>query len=83
MTVRIITTQSSVWTFDETAKEFRRDPRNPDFDHPNVRYTSEWEKYDSATDEYFEGLGTRTIIYFNEENSNYGNWLMTGVHEEG
>lgn len=81
MTVRIIKTQSSVWTFDETAKEFRRDPINQGFNHPNVDYTGEWEKYDSTTDEFFEGLGTRTIIYFNEENPLYGNWLMTGVHE--
>lgn len=81
MSVRIITTASSIWALDETNKEFRRDPRGST-DHPYVRYTGEWENYDSAVDEFFEGLGTRTIIYFNEENPLYGNWLMTGVHEE-
>lgn len=81
MTLRIIKTLSSIWTLDETTKEFRRDPR-ADPDHPYVRYTGEWEKYDSAVDEFFEGLGTRTIIYFNEEHLVHGNWLLTGVHEE-
>lgn len=45
MTVRIITTRSSVWSFDEERKEFNRSPRQEGFEHPIVDYTGDWQSY--------------------------------------
>lgn len=70
MAIRIIVTDSSIWTLDYTEMQYRRDPRNPDTEHPVLSYeeTPGWRSFTGL-----EETGTpwedriRFIIYGDEE----------------
>jgi hypothetical protein len=66
--VRIITTASSVWTFDLQAQVYTRVPHIPGDAHPNVAYVNELIPYLSL-----EPYGDRIVVTHPD-----GSWVVSG-----
>lgn len=59
--MRIATTLSTVWSVDEEKKEFNRSPRIPNTEHPYVKYTGEWEPYETFQEVEYGGKNFLTF----------------------
>jgi hypothetical protein len=75
MSIRTVTTRSSIWTFDDQAKTYTRVPRVQGADHPNVAYQAEPIRYLAVSD-FVDQFGARLHVTHPD-----GSWIVTGVIE--
>lgn len=63
MSIRIITTDSSVWTLDFEQMQFRRDPRVEGAEHPLVTYSGEWRDFYELAETQAYGYESERILF--------------------
>lgn len=78
--VRIVITDSSVWTFNFTEMRFNRSPRVEGANHPFVKYTGDWRPFQYITegDAYpHEADRIRLTVHGRDLDGNGAEWITT------
>lgn len=81
MAIRIIVTDSSVWTLDYGSGQFRRDPRVDGAEHPLVRYTCEWRDFDHLVEEPFTTPDRIRFSVFGRDVDGQGSQWITSTYK--